>query len=136
MESHKFWRYLKIHFPQSYIGIEDIRQAVEADKRILTKEKIDRQSSGQSSSIPVMSIRDSHSRKVSFDTKEEQGDKIDRLVVMIGKLAIRDNGAGRQFKTQICQGGGRGQNRGNYDRHNYGQQNYQNKYGSDSGDRR
>ena len=54
--------------------IEDLRQAVEKAKRILTKEKIDRQLSGQSSSIPFMSIKDSHSRKVSFDTREELGD--------------------------------------------------------------
>ena len=40
-----------------------------------------------------MSIRDSHNREVSFDTREELGDKIDKLAVMIGKLATRDNGA-------------------------------------------
>ena len=39
-----------------------------------------------------MSIRDSHNRKVSFDTREELGDKIDKLAVMIGKLATRDVG--------------------------------------------
>ena len=32
-----------------------------------------------------MSIRDGHHRKVSFDTREEIGDKIDKLAVMIGK---------------------------------------------------
>ena len=36
---------------------------------------------------------------------------------MIGELATRDSGAGRQFKPQIHQGRGRGQNRGNYDRY-------------------
>ena len=45
-----------------------------------------------------MNIRDSHNRKVSFDTKEAIGDKIDKIGVMIGKLATRDSGAGRQFK--------------------------------------
>ena len=83
-----------------------------------------------------MSIRDSHNRKVSFDTREELGHKIDKLVVMIGKLAARDSGAGRQFKPQSYQGRGRGQNRGNYDRCNCDQQSYQNKYRSDSRDRR
>ena len=63
-----------------------------------------------------MSIRDGHNRKVSFDNKEELGDKIDKLVVMRGKLATRDSGTGRQFKPQIYQG--RGQNR-NYDQHSY-----------------
>ena len=78
--------------------INDLRQAVETAKRILTKEKIDRQLSGQSSSTPFRSIRDSHNRKVSFDTRGELGDKIDKLAVMIGKLVTRDSGANRQFK--------------------------------------
>ena len=63
--------------------IEDLRQAVEIAKRILTKEKLDRQLTGQSSSTPFMSIRDGHNRKVSFDTREELGDKIDKLAVMV-----------------------------------------------------
>ena len=92
---------------------------VERAKKILTKEKIHRQLSKQFSSTPFMSIRDNHNRKVSSDTKEDLGDKIDRLVVMIGKLTTRDSGTGRQFKPQFYQGRGRGQNRGNYDRCNY-----------------
>ena len=51
--------------------IEDLRQVVETAKRILTKDKSDKQLTGQSSSTPFMSIRDGHNRKVSFDTKEE-----------------------------------------------------------------
>ena len=116
--------------------IEDLRQAVETAKRILTKEKIDRQLSGQSSFTPFMSIRDSHNRKVSFDTREELGDKVDKLAVMIGKLATRDSGTSRQFKPQIYKSRGRGRNRGNYDRHSYDQQSYQNRYRSHSGDSR
>ena len=46
---------------------------------------------GQSSSTPFMSIRHGHQRRVSFDTKEELGDMIDKLAIMIGKLATRDN---------------------------------------------
>ena len=99
--------------------INDLRQAVETAKRILTKEKIDRQLSGQSSSTPFISIRDNHNRKVSFDTREELGDKVDKLAVMIGKLATRNSGTSRQFKPQIHQGIDREQNRGNYDRPNY-----------------
>ena len=91
--------------------IEDLRQAVETAKRILTKEKLDRQLTEQSSSIPFMSIRHGHNRKVSFDTKEELGDNIDKLAVMIGKLATRVSGKGRQFKPQVYQNRGRGQNR-------------------------
>ena len=58
-----------------------------------------------------MSIRYGYQRKVLFDTKEELGDKMDKLAVMIGKLATRDNGTNRQFKSQIHQSRGRGQNR-------------------------
>ena len=101
--------------------IEDLKQLVETAKRILTIEKLDKQLSRQSSSTPFMSIRDSHNRRVSFDTKEELGDKIDKLVVMIGKVATRDSGAGRQFKPQIHQSRGRGLKRGNCDRCNYDQ---------------
>ena len=76
-----------------------------------------------------MSIKDGHNRKVSFDTKEELGDKIDKLAVMIGKLATKDSRTGRPFKPQIHQSRHRGQNR------NYNQRNYQNRYRSNSGDR-
>ena len=38
--------------------IEDLRQAVETVKRILTKEKLDRQLTGQTSTSPFMNIRD------------------------------------------------------------------------------
>ena len=66
-----------------------------------------------------MSISNGCNKKVSFDTKKELGDKID-------KLATRDCGTGRQFKPQIHQSRGRGQNR------NYNQRNYQNRYRSNN----
>ena len=50
--------------------IDDLRQAVETPKRILTKGKLDRQLTRQSCSTPFMSIRDGHNRRVSFDMKE------------------------------------------------------------------
>ena len=73
-----------------------------------------------------MNIRDGHSRRVSFDAREELDDMIDKLVVMIGKLPTKDSGKVRQFKPQINQSRGRGQNR------NYNQRNYQNRYRSDN----
>ena len=80
--------------------IEDLRQAVETAKRILTKEKLDKQLTRQVSTIPFMSIREEASRRVSFDTREELNDKIDKLMVMIGKLAAKDSGMTRQFKPK------------------------------------
>ena len=55
---------------------------------------------GQSSSTPFMSIRDGHQRRVSFDMREELGNKIDKLAVIIGKLATKDNRTNKQFKPQ------------------------------------
>ena len=54
---------------------------------------------------------------------------------MIGKLAARDSGSGRQFKPQAYQGKRGGQNRDSYDRCSYDQQGYKNRYRLDSGDR-
>ena len=107
--------------------IEDHRQAVETAKGVLKKEKLDRQLTGHTLSSPFMSIIEGqNSRRVSFDTKEELGDKIDELVVMIGKLAAKDSGKVRPFQPQIHQNRGRGQNRG------YNQRIYWNRYRSDN----
>ena len=73
-----------------------------------------------------MSIGEEHNRRVSFDTREELGDKIDKLTVTIGKLAAKDIGRVRQFKPHIHQKRGKGQNGG------YNQRNYQNRYRSDN----
>ena len=106
--------------------IGDLRQAVETAKRILTEEKLDKQLTRQSSSSPFMNIKEGPSRRVSFDTKEELDNKIDKLMVMIGKLAAEDNGRVGQVRPQIHQNRGRGQNRGS------NQRNYQNRYRSDN----
>ena len=43
--------------------IEDLRQAVETTKRILNKEKLDKQLTSQSSTSPFMNIRDGTERR-------------------------------------------------------------------------
>ena len=50
--------------------MEDLRQAVETAKRILTKEKIDRQLVVQSSSIPFINIQYGYNsgKKVVYST--------------------------------------------------------------------
>ena len=63
--------------------IDDLRNAVDTAKRMLTKEKIDKQLAGQSSSNPFMSIRDSQDKKVSFNIQDDLEHKIDRLTVTI-----------------------------------------------------
>ena len=63
--------------------IKDLRQVVETTKRILTKEKLDKQLVGQNSASPFMNIRDGTERRVSFSARDELEDKIDKLTVAI-----------------------------------------------------
>ena len=114
--------------------IEDLRQAVETPKRILTKEKLDKQQTGQTSTSPFMSIRDGTERKVLFNARDELGDKIDKLTVMMGRLAARDSKDKRPFKSQLYK------SRGSYphsQKRNYNQRNYQSRsrLGNRSGNR-
>ena len=93
-------------------------------KRILTKEKLDKQLTGQTSTSPFMNIRDGTERKVSFNARDELGDKIDKLTVMMSRLAAKDSNVKRPFKPQIYKGRGsypQGQNR------SYNQRSYQNR---------
>ena len=92
-----------------------LRQAVETGKRILMKEKIDRQLAGQTSSTPFMSIGDNCRIRVKFDMTDDIEQKIDKLMLMMGKLVAEDKGQNKPFKPQMYQSNrGRGQYRGNY----------------------
>ena len=81
--------------------IEDLRQAVDTAKRILIKEKLDKQLTGQTSTSPFMSVREGTDRRVSFNTRDELGDKIDKLTVVMCKLAVKDSHERKPFKSQI-----------------------------------
>ena len=108
--------------------IEDLRLVVETDKRILTKEKIDRQLKGQSSSTPFMNIKDGYnSKKATFDMEDRLDDKIDKLTLMMSKLTAQGDNQNRWFKPKIYQIKWRGQSKNYYDQTNYGQGNYQNR---------
>ena len=78
--------------------VMDQRQAVEMAKRILMKEKTDRQLAGQTSSILILNIKEGFSKKVTFDTMDGIEQKMDKLMVMMGKLETEDKGQNRQFK--------------------------------------
>ena len=88
--------------------IEDHRQAVDTAKRILTKEKLHKLLTGETSTSLFMNVRDGTERKVSFNTRDELGDKIDKLTVVMSRLAAKDSHERRSFKPQICKS--RGQN--------------------------
>ena len=48
-----------------------------------------------------MSIKDNYNKRLCLTHENRLEDKIDELTVMMGKLATRDNGMNRQFKSQI-----------------------------------
>ena len=105
--------------------IEDLRQAVDTAKGILTKEKLDKKLTAQTSTSPFMSVREGTDRRVSFNTRDELGAKIDKLTVVMSKLAAKDSHERKPFKPQIYKS--RGQSR------SYGQGGYQAR--SDNGNR-
>ena len=65
-------------------------------KRVLTKEKIDRQLAGQNSLTTFMNMRDNSNKRVTFDKTENIEQKLDKLTAMMGKLVTED-GQNKQF---------------------------------------
>ena len=108
----------------SLFPIEDLRQGVETAKRILTKEKIDRQLSGHSTrAAPFMKVSDVHKsssnkKAVSFNSSETN-DKIDKLTSLVSKMKVKMDKLDTQFKPQIYQSKRRAQNRCNYTQNDY-----------------
>ena len=64
----------------------DLTQAVEMVKRILPKEKIDRQLAGQTSLAPFMSIKEGFGKKVTFNMMDGMEQKIDKLTVLLSVM--------------------------------------------------
>ena len=106
--------------------IDNLRGAVETAKRVLTKERIDRQMSGQSSTTPFMrvsndnnySAKNSCKKGVTFDaleTIERNSDSIDKLTPLVSKRNVKmDKQCETQYKPQVYQDRKRGQNRCEY----------------------
>ena len=80
--------------------IENLKQAIDTAKRILTKEKLDKPLAGQTSTSPFMSVKDGRERRVSFNTRDELGDKIDKLTVVMSRLAVKDSHEKIPFKPK------------------------------------
>ena len=72
--------------------IDNLREAVETAQRFLTKEKIDRQMTGQSPT-PFMKLSDKKNKKtVSFDAREvlERNSKnMEQMTALIDKMYIK-----------------------------------------------
>ena len=74
--------------------LADLRQVVETAKRILNKEKIDKQLAGQT----FMSVRNGLNKRVTFNVTDDLEQNIDRLTVMMGELVTEDEGQAKLFK--------------------------------------
>ena len=71
--------------------IDNLCKAVETAKRFLTKEKIDRQMTGQSST-PFMKLSDKKRKTVPFDTKdvlERNSENMEWMTALMDKLYIK-----------------------------------------------
>ena len=119
--------------------IDNLRVAVETEKRVLTKEKIDRQMLDQSSATPFMkassennySSMKSCKKAVTFDvieTIERNNNSIDKLTSLLSKMNMKMDKREMQYKPQVYQVRNRGQNRNKQD-------NYQSRNRSFSRDR-
>ena len=95
--------------------------AVETAKRVLTKEKIDRKMSGQSSATPFMKVNSNHNysslksckKGVTFDVMEiiqRNSNSIDKLTSLVSKMNMKVDKCKMQYKPQVYQGRNRGQN--------------------------
>ena len=91
--------------------IDNLNVAIETAKWILTKEKLDKQKTGQSSATPFMKASHERSKKsekgVSFGTLETKGtiDKhsssIDKLTSLVNKLDMRVDRQESQYRPTI-----------------------------------
>ena len=105
------------------INVNNLRDAIDLAKRVLTKEKLDRQLTGQSST-PFMKatsngdshLPQSHQKKgVTFDameTLERNSDCIDRLMSLVSDLKMTMDRKQPQYKPKIYQGRSQNQNTG------------------------
>ena len=107
-------------------SIDNLRVAVETAKRVLTKQKIDRHMSSQSSTTPFMkessesnySSMKSCKKRVTFDameTIERNSDSIDKLITLVSKMNLKMNKRETPYKLQIYQCRNRGQSRNRQD---------------------
>ena len=97
------------------INVNNLRDAIDLAKRVLTKEKLDRQLTGQSSTpfMKATSNNDCHSpqnqqkKGVTFDAMEmleRNSDCIDRLTTLVSDLKMMMDRKQPQYKPKIYQG--------------------------------
>ena len=101
--------------------IDNLREAVETTKRFVTKEKIDRQMTGQSST-PFMKLNDKKGKKAVLldarDVLERNSENMERMTVLMDKMYIKLDQKDVSYNPQIYQRRGRGQNRQKFRQNN------------------
>ena len=100
-------------------SIDNLHDAVETAKRFLTKEKIDRQMTGQSTA-PFMKLTDKKRKTVTFDAKdalEKTSENMERMTALMDKMYIKLEQKDVPYKPQIYQRG-RGQNQRQFSKGN------------------
>ena len=94
-----------------------MRDAVDAVKRVLTKEKLDKQLSGQvGNTTPFMKVGDTSNsgKKVSFKVQDSIREQLENLTSMVYNMSMEKKENSKPFKPQFYQKRGRGQNRQNF----------------------
>ena len=102
------------------ININNLRDAIDLAKRVLTKEKLDRQMTGQSSTQFMRvtindkcSTQNNHKRGVTFDameTSERNSDFIDRSTSLVSNMKMTMDRKQSPYKPRIYQVRSRNQN--------------------------
>ena len=104
------------------INVNNLRDAIDLAKRVLTKEKLDRQLTGQSST-PFMKatsndnhlLQNHHKKGVTFDAMEmleRNSNCIDRLTSLVSNMKMTMDRKQSPYKPKIYQGRSRNQNAG------------------------
>ena len=102
------------------INVNNLRDAIDFTKRVLAKEKLDRQLTGQSST-PFMKAssnnnrlpQNHHKKGVTFDTMEtleRNSDCIDRLTLLVSDMKMTMDRKQSPYKPKIYQGRSKNQN--------------------------
>ena len=98
-------------------SINNLQEAMDAAKRVLTKETLDKQLSGQTAnSTPFMNMEDTvHSgKKMLIKPQDFIEERLENLTSMVYKMSIQQEEGKKPFKPQIYPKGGRGQRRQNF----------------------
>ena len=98
--------------------VDNLNATIETAKRILTKEKIDKQKTGQSSATQFMKASQEKSKKnekgVSFgaietkETMERHSNSIDKLTSLVNKLDMKLEKREAQYRPTVYQNRDRG----------------------------